>query len=198
MDMRLSSKLIAAAAVPALPLSLASCSTSSALDPLSQNQTLTKVVVANAETRRPFSTYLSQSFDRATVTIYMATATMVQKKITLYPFLLKETNKHVVGSYSVTDPTVVREWVNMLNAMAVAPKGGAISCNAIGPDTELIQVVFSSSSLSHSSITVSMSSNCDGDLPHIGSTTLWDPTGSFWSAVEAASQNPNVETRSQD
>lgn len=153
------------------------------LERLSQDQTLTKIVVANAETPRPSPTYLSQSFNRATVTIYMATTTMVPKKTTLYLFLLKETKKHVISSYIVTDPTVVHKWVKMLNGMPVAPKSGAISCNAIGADTKLIQVVFTSSSSTHSSMTVSMSSNCDGDLPHIGSTTLWDPTGSFWTTV---------------
>lgn len=63
------------------------------LEPLSQDQTLTEIVLANAQTPRPSSSYLSQSFNRAAVTIYMATTTMVPKKTTMYPFLLKETTR---------------------------------------------------------------------------------------------------------
>lgn len=157
------------------------------LKPLSRSQTLAEVLVANAETPRPSSSYLSQSFDRADVTIYAVTSTMVPKKTTMYSFLLKQASKHVVRSYVVTNSAVVHQWVKMLNAMAVAPKGGVKSCGAIGPPTQFAQVVFSNGSRTD---TVTFDGTNCGSQPSIGSTTLWDPTAQFWRTITSYPQPP--------
>jgi len=116
------------------------------LEPLSHDKSLAEVFVADAETSRPSSTFLSQSFDRADVTIYTATSIMVPRKTTMYSFLLKQASKQVVRSYVVANRAVVHKWVKMLNAMPAAPKMGTVDCPSIGPSTKLTQVVFSSTS----------------------------------------------------
>ncbi len=157
------------------------------LEPLSQNKTLAEVFVADAETSRPSSTYLSQSFDRAYVTIYTVSSTMVPKKTTMYPILIRQASKHVVRSYVVANPAVVHKWVKMLNAMPAAPKMGTVDCPSIGPSKKLAQIVFSSTSLTEMAVTVP--SDCRG-LPGIGSTTLWDPTAKFWRTITSYPQPP--------
>ncbi|TAN31248.1 MAG: hypothetical protein EPN30_00365 [Actinomycetota bacterium] len=158
------------------------------LESLSQSKTLAQVVVADAQTPRPTSSYLSTSFDRAKVTIYSVATTMVPKQSSMYPFLLKKTNKNVVRSYAVTNAVVVHQWVKMLDAMEVAPKMGAVDCPAIGPSTTVGVVVFSSSD-SPGEKTVTVPVNCQG-LPGIGSVVLWDPTSKFWRIITSYPQVP--------
>ncbi len=159
------------------------------LESLSQSKTLAQVVVADAQTPRPASSYLSPNFDRAKVTIYsVTTTTMVPKQSTMYSFLLKKTNKKVVRSYVITNATVVHQWAQMLNAMEVAPDMGAVDCPAIGPSTKVAEVAFSSSGGSGEK-TVTVPVDCQG-LPGIGSMTLWDPTAKFWRSVTNYPQVP--------
>ena len=143
--------------------------------------------MADAETSRPSSTFLSQSFDRADVTIYTVTSTMVPKKTTMYPFLLRQASKHVVRSYVVANPALVHKWVKLLNAMPAAPKMGTVDCPSIGPSTKMAQVVFGSTSSTGKDVIVP--SDCRG-LPRIGSTTLWDPRSEFWSTIISYPQPP--------
>ena len=158
------------------------------LEPLSQSNTLAEVVVADAQTPRPASSYLPASFDRAKVTIYSVTTAMVSKQSTMYSFLLKKTNKKVVRSYVITSATVVHQWAQMLNAMEVAPDMGAVDCPAIGPSTKVAEVAFSSQGGSAEK-TITVPVDCQG-LPGIGSVTLWDPTAKFWRTVTNYPQVP--------
>ena len=89
------------------------------LKPLAKNKTLIYVLVADSFTPRPASSYLSPSFDGAKVTIYTVTTSMVREKVTMYPFLLKKVKKNDFRSFTVTNTSVVRNWVVMLNAMPV-------------------------------------------------------------------------------
>ena len=160
------------------------------LESLSQSKTLVEAVVADAQTPRPASSYLSTSFDRAMVTIYSVTTTMVPKQSSMYPFLLKKTNKTVVRSYAVTNAAVVHRGVQMLDAMEVAPKAGAVDCPAIGPSTTVGVVVFSSSD-SPGEKTVTVPVTCQG-LPGIGSVVLWDPTSKFQRTIASYPQAPQA------
>ena len=157
------------------------------LKPLSKNETLAEIVVADAETPRPSSSYLSQTFDRANVTIYTVTSTMVPKKTTMYSFLLKQASKHVVRSYVVTNSTVVHQWVKMLNAMPVAPKMETVDCPLGTANTRYANITFASKNSANKTVTVP--SDCRG-LPGIGSTTLWDPTAKFWRTIISYPQPP--------
>ncbi len=153
------------------------------LKPLAKNKTLIYVLVADSFTPRPASSYLSPSFDGAKVTIYTVTTSMVREKVTMYPFLLKKVKKNDFRSFTVTNTSVVRNWVVMLNAMPVAPKIGAKACGDIGPDTKTAQVVFTASNSSLRK-TVTLDIAC-GTLPSVGSVTLWDATGKFWHAISS-------------
>ncbi len=143
--------------------------------------TLAEVVVADAQTLGPYSSYLSASFDRAKVTIYSVTTAMVRQQSTTYPFRLKKTSEKVVRSYVVNNATVVHRWVKMLNTIQAAPKNGVVDCPAIGSDTETIEVVFRSSAGPAEQM-VTLPVGCRG-LPEIGFVTLWDPTAKFWRTV---------------
>ncbi len=144
--------------------------------------------MANAQTPRPASSYLSASFNRAKVTMYSVSSAMVSRQSTVNAFLLKKTNKKVVRSYVITSATVVHQWAQILNAMEVAPHMGAVDCPAIGPSTKVAEVVFRSSGGSGER-TVTVPVDCQG-LPGIGSVTLWDPTAKFWRIVTNYPQVP--------
>lgn len=162
------------------------------LQPLAQRKTLVDVMVSDAQTPRPASSYLSPSFDRAKVTIYTVTAAMVPKRTTMYSFLLKQTNKSVIRSYVVTNASVVHQWVAMLNAMPVAPRLGTVDCPSIGASTKLTQIVFSSSKNTGGK-TVTVPTDCRG-LPGVGSVTLWDATGQFLRTINSYPQPPQPST----
>ncbi len=156
------------------------------IEPLQQGMTLAEVVVADAQTLRPYSSYLSTSFECAKVMMYSVATAVVRQQSTMYPFRLKKTSEKVVRSYVVNNAAVVHRWVKMLNAMQVSPKMGAADCPAIGSGTETVEVAFSSSAGPAKKM-VTVPVGCRG-LPEIGAVTLWDPTAKFWRTVTSYPQ----------
>lgn len=153
------------------------------LKSLSEHKTLIYVLVSDSFTHRPASSYLSSSFDRAEVSTYSVTSAMASERVSLYPFLLKKTEKRILHSYTVRDHTIVRSWVKMLNELPAAPRMGVVACPSIGPVAKLTQVTFMSSNSSLKR-TATLATDCRG-LPGIGGVTLWDPTGRFRQAINS-------------